>query len=232
VEPTSPAQSLDVVLGALAVAVTTAVSLGKALEPPALPERLRAVKLVASILGPLGRRGRVVRTRLAAEAVHQYEVLLPVVVEQSLVRLQLTDLVRRYVDLDELVATVDLDAAVKRLDVQAVVERVDLDEVARRLDIEAVLDRMDLTDTVLERVDVEKVVEVCLTRLDLAAIVSGVLDDIDLPEIIRESTGTMASDAVLHARMRGVNADERVTRTAARVFARRSRTKPEEVIRP
>ena len=47
-----------------------------------------------------------------------------------------------------------------------VVRRVDVDAVRSRLDIAAVLDRLDLTDVVLERVDLQRVVREVLTRLD------------------------------------------------------------------
>jgi hypothetical protein len=47
-----------------------------------------------------------------------------------------------------------------------VVRRVDVDAVARRLDVDAVLDRLDLTDVVLRRVDLERLVREILARLD------------------------------------------------------------------
>ena len=47
-----------------------------------------------------------------------------------------------------------------------VVRRVDVDAVARRLDVMAVLDRLDLTEVVLSRVDLQRVVREVLTRLD------------------------------------------------------------------
>ena len=53
-----------------------------------------------------------------------------------------------------------------------VVRRVDLDEVVSRLDIDAVLDRLDLTQTVLNRVDLDVVVRQVLsgwTRRDRGA---------------------------------------------------------------
>src|SRR5436190_4812345 len=200
-EPTTAPDGLDVVMGAVAVAAGTVAAARKALEPSFLPEPLRPIRVLAAWLRPLGRQGRVFRARLTVEAIQRYDLVLPMVVDRVLRRLPLTDLIRRYVDLDELVAGVDLDAIAERLDVQAVVKRVDLDEVAGRLDIEAVLDRLDLTAMVLERVDLREVVNAGVARVDLAAIVSQVLDEIDLAEIIRESTGAMASDTVQSVRM-------------------------------
>jgi hypothetical protein len=239
-EPTTALDGFDVVLGVVAVASGTVRVARKALVPSFLPEPLRPASVLAAGLRPLGRHGRLFRERLTVDAMQRYDLLLPMVVDHVLRRLRLTDLVRRYVDLDALVAGVDLDAIAERLDVQAVVGRVDLDEVAGRLDVEAVLDRLDLTATVLERVDLrqvvdavvtrvdlQEVVDAVLTRVDLTAIVSQVLDEIDLAELIRESTGTMASDTVQSVRMRGVSADELVSRSAARLLPWRSRPRPD-----
>lgn len=227
-DPTVPTEGLDVALGVVAVALGTAGALRRAVRPPDLPERLRPIHLLVANLRPLGRRGRALRRQLTTEMAQRYDVLLPVIVERALRTLPLTDLVRRYVDVNELVADVDLDAIAGRLDVQAVVGRVDFDEVARQVDLDVVLDRLDLTTTVLTRVDMKQVVEAVLSRVDLASIVSQVLDEIDLPELIRESTGTMASDTVHNMRMRGMSADEFVTRSTARFLRRRPNASPGE----
>ncbi|HSE10672.1 MAG TPA: hypothetical protein VLB29_18555, partial [Nocardioidaceae bacterium] len=158
----------------------------------------------------------------------------------------LTDMVLRYVDLDEVVAGVDLDSAAARLDVDSVVRRADVDAVVDRVDVEAILDRLDLTSVVLERVDLDAVLGAVLDRLDLTAVVlervdlaavidealakvdlvgiaEEVIDGVDLPEIIRESTGSMASDTVRGVRMQGIVADEAVGRAVDRLLLRRGR---------
>src|SRR4051794_25250342 len=131
-EPTTAPDGLDVVLGAVAVAAAMVATARRALEPSFLPEPLRPTRVLAAWLRPLGRPGRVLRERLTADAIQRYDVLLPMVVDRALCRLRPTDLVRRHVDLDELVEGVDVDAIAERLDVQAVVGRVDLDAVASR----------------------------------------------------------------------------------------------------
>lgn len=218
--------AVDLVVGAVVVAVTAAQVTARTL-------RLRP--LLAAGARPLIRLGGTWRERVSRDV----GSLLPGVVDTVMRRAQPTEMVRRYVDLDSLVATVDLDAVAARLDVEAVVARVDLDAIAgrldveavvarvdldaiaARLDIEAVLDRLDLTQTVLTRVDLKAVVEEVLSQIDLPALVEEVLDEIDLPEIIRDSTGTMASETVRSARMHGVNADEAVTRAVDRLLLRR-----------
>ncbi|HEU5039116.1 MAG TPA: hypothetical protein VFT70_19065 [Nocardioides sp.] len=190
--------ALDLAVGAVAVTASAA---------QATARTLRLTGLVERGARPFLRAGRSWRLRVVREVDH----LLPLLVDLA---------VRRYVDLDGLVATVDLDAAAERLDVEAVIARVDLDAIAARIDVEAILDRLDLTATVLERVDLEAVVDGVLARIDLAALVEEVLDEVDLPEIIRESTGTMASDTVRNVRMQGVTADEAVTRVVDRLLMR------------
>lgn len=227
-EPQRALEALDLAVGGASLATSVAGAVvavvGRALEPAFLPERLRPAHVVAGALRPVIRVGRVQRVRLTQEAARRLDVVVPAVVELIVERIHLTDLVRRHVDVDQIVSGVDLDAIVERLDLQAIVARVDLDEVAARLDVDAVLDRLDLTATVVNRVDFETVVDSVLAEVDLAGIVSQVLDEIELPDLIRESTGTMASDTVQTVRLRGVGADEAVNRLAARLRLRRRPT--------
>jgi hypothetical protein len=65
------------------------------------------------------------------------------------------------------------------------------------------------------------VLDAVLARIDLAGIVNQVIDEVDLAEIIRESSGAMASEAVVGIRIRGIEADERVNRVMDRVLLRR-----------
>jgi hypothetical protein len=208
-----------------------------ALQPPLLPERLQPAHWV----GQVAREGAEQRLVLGARLAGLLDVLVPVVLDEVLRRAQLTTLVLRYVDVDEVVAAADLDAAAARLDVAAVVDRVDVDEVAarldldavvnrvdldaaaRRLDLDGVLDRIDLTSMVLQRVDLDALVQAVLDRIDLIGLAEEVIDGVDLPEIIRESTGSMASDTVRGVRMQGISADEAVGRAVDRFLLRRGR---------
>ena len=139
----------------------------------------------------------------------------------------------RTIDLEAIVRTIDLDAIVKTVDLDAIVDRVDLDRVASRIDIDAIISRVDIDqiasgidldaivariepDTVVARVDVEAV----LDRLDLAAIARQVLEAIDLPGILRESTGAVSSQAARVVRTEGMHADESVSRFIDRVLRR------------
>jgi hypothetical protein len=87
-----------------------------------------------------------------------------------------------------------------------------------------VLDRVDLTETVLRRVDLVRVVDAVLDQMDLIALANEIIDGVDLPEIIRDSTGSMASETVKGVRMQGIEADQAVGRAVDRLLLRRSRT--------
>jgi hypothetical protein len=177
------------------------------LRPPVLPTRLQP----AQWLDLLGRRGAELRTSSRQQAPQILDVLVPVVVEEVLRRIDLTAMISKYVDLDRVVAGVD---------VGEVASRIDVDAVARRLDMDAVLDRIDITAVVLERVDLDAVVKAALGTIDLVGLTQQIIDEIDLPEIIRASTGSMASETVQGARMQGIVADEAVGRLVDRLLRR------------
>lgn len=134
------------------------------LHPPVLPPRYH----LGGWLEAAARRGHEVR--LGGDIDRVIDALIPAVVERVLRQIDLTAVVKRHVDLDALVADVDMAAVIKRLDLVGLAEQV--------------------------------------------------LDAIDLPEIIRESTGTMASETVREVRMRTITADEAVARIADRILLR------------
>lgn len=109
-------------------------------------------------------------------------------------------------------------AVLDRIDLTAVVtDRVDVNAIADQVDTGAIAARIDV-DAIAARVDVEAVLE----RVDLAALTEDVLEAIDLPGIIRQSTGSMATETVMDVRMQGIGADQAVNRFVDRVL-RRSR---------
>jgi uncharacterized membrane protein YheB (UPF0754 family) len=86
------------------------------------------------------------------------------------------------------------------------------EELGREL--AAVLDRVVpvVVDELLRRVDLDAVIE----RLDLAKLAEEVIASVDLPEIIRESTSAVQSEAVREVRMRSISGDEAVGRAMER----------------
>ena len=122
-------------------------------------------------------------------------------------------------DLDRAVAGVDIGAIIDRVDVDAVVARADLDRAVAGVDIGAILDRVDV-DAVVARADFDAVV----AKLDLIALAEYVVEGIDLPGIIRSSTGSMASEGLREVRRQGLGADERVAHVVDRLLHRPERT--------
>jgi hypothetical protein len=133
-------------------------------------------------------------------------------------------------DLDAVVARVDLDAVVARVDVEAIIGRIDIDAIVAKVDVDAVASRIDL-DTIAARLDADAVVgrvdlDAVVARLDLAGIAREVIDEIDLPEIVRESTRTLSSETVRGLRAEGMHADDAVARFVCRVFRRPDAGRP------
>jgi hypothetical protein len=111
---------------------------------------------------------------------------------------------------------VDLDAVVDRLDLDRVVDRLDLDRVVDRLDLDRVVDRLDI-DAIVARVDVDAIVR----QVDFAAVIERVMDEVDIAEIIRESTSTMASETADALRVQGMQADRALGRLVDRALRRK-----------
>ena len=102
-----------------------------------------------------------------------------------------------------------------RIDVDAIISRVDIDQITSGIDLDAIVARIE-PGTVVARVDVEAV----LDRLDLTTIARQVLEAIDLPGILRRSTGAVSSQAARVVRTKGMHADESVSRFIDRVLRR------------
>jgi hypothetical protein len=119
------------------------------------------------------------------------------------------------VDLDRVVARVDLNQVVAQVDLNQIAARIDLDEVVDRIDIDAIASRIDL-DAIVARVDIDAI----LARVDLAALTEQVIDEVDLGEIIRESSSTMASETVDALRVQGMRVDGLVSQIVDRILLR------------
>ena len=243
--------AVDAALGAAALATSAAVSMTRLLaraaapvgrlvmHPPLLNERLHPARVVEALAG----RGHLARTSAGADLNRIIAAVVPPVVDEVLDSLDLTALVRERVNIDALVSTidiaaiidrmdidailrqvdidvitrqVDIDAIVSKVDIDAIVSEVDIDAIAKRIDVDAIVERIDI-DTIINRVDVDAIVR----RLDLVGLAEEVVNGIDLPEIIRQSTGAMASDVVRDARMESIDADVAIARLVDRVIRRR-----------
>lgn len=205
--------ALDVLLGAASVGAGAARTVT---APLVLVVRRGVVRSRRLWPGPtpdlsaLGERGERVRGELERLVANILREVVRRVVELVLEVVDLTDVVRRHVDLDAIVRDVDLGAVVDRVDVDAVVDRVDVEGVVARVDVGAVVSRVDLDelvakvdlDAVASRIDVDSVasrldlsrviarlnLDEVAKRLDVDAVVArvdldAVLGRLDLPEI-------------------------------------------------
>ena len=124
--------------------------------------------------------------------------------------------------LDRLVPVI-ADAIVERLDLtDLVLEQVDLNRI-----VTSALDTLDLTQLVIDRVDVDAIVaqadiDAVIDRVPIIPLADYVIDEIDLPQIIRDSTSGIAGDAMNTVRRQGIGADQLVSRLADRIVFRRN----------
>jgi hypothetical protein len=114
------------------------------------------------------------------------------------------------------------DAIVSRMDLTDIVlSNVDL----RPIVIKA-LDEIDLTEIVVDRVDVNRIVEQAdidsvIDRVPMLQIADYIIEEIDLPQIIRESTGGVALDAFTTTRVSAIRTDEILSKVVDTVLLRR-----------
>src|SRR5215203_583951 len=243
--------ALDAAMGAAVLATTAAVSVTRVfaravgpvgrlvMHPPLLNERLHPARVVDAFAD----RGQRARILANADINRLIAATVPPVVNEVLDSLDLTELVRQRVNIDSLISTVDIVAVVDRMDIDAITQQLDIEGMLRQVDLDAIVSKVDIdaivrqvdidaiarqvdVDAIVERIDIDAIVsrvnaDAILRRLDLVAIAEEVVNGIDLPEIIRESTGSMASDVVRDARMQTIEVDVAIARIVDRVIRRR-----------
>jgi hypothetical protein len=204
--------------------------------------RVPPVAFRRALVAELAADGAVLRVRLERAAAELFRILLRRGVEVALTTIDLTDLVRRHLDLDAVAGDLDVDAVIRRTDLVAVVDRMDLDAIVAGIDLDAIVGRIDI-DSVLSRIDLNEVaaridldsiiqrvepdavvarvdIEAVIGRLDLVAITREVIAAIDLPAIVHQSSGAVSSQAARVVRAEGMSADESVSRFVDRVLRR------------
>jgi hypothetical protein len=112
-------------------------------------------------------------------------------------QLDVTDLALEHVDIQRIAETVDINPLVDKLDMDRLTDRIDMDALVARLDIGALVG-----------------------RLDIAAIAADVIEQLDIPDLIRQVTGETTSESVRNVRLRGVGADRAISRVADRLLRR------------
>jgi hypothetical protein len=177
-------------------------------------------------------RGLAEQRRAQEAAVRAVRALIAALVAAVLDQIDLDKVVAR-VDLDQVVARIDLNRIVGRIDpnqiaarieLDEIVDRVDLDAIAKRIDLDAIVQRINM-DAIVARIDLDAIVasvdiDAILGRVDLPGLTEQVIDEVDLGEIIRESSSTMASETVDALRVQGMRVDGLVSRIVDRILQR------------
>ncbi|MFG1782677.1 hypothetical protein ACGFIU_09570 [Rhodococcus oryzae] len=227
--PNRPQASLpgaDVVFVAIGAAVTAAevvgatarFALGTLRRVPGLARRLDATT------DALRARGEEVARTAAPTVRDLLRLVIREVIAAALLEVDLTRLVRENVDLnliaesldlDQIAATIDVDRIAARLDVDAVIGKLDLDGIVDSVDLGRQIARVDL-DEVARRIDIDAII----ARMDLVGLANDIIEGVDLPEIIRESTGSLSSEAVRGVRSQGMQADDAVAGFVGKLFGR------------
>lgn len=178
---------------------TVAVAAAAAVLAVAAEATQRARSSLPPVLGTL------LRPRLPAVPLHPERWVGPVARGGGALRSTLRAGLSRPLDalvpavLSEVLRRAELtDLVLRYLDIDRVVAAADLDAAAARIDLAAIID-----------------------RIDLIGLAEEIIDGVDLPAIIRESTGSMASDTVRSVRMQGIVADEAIGRAFDRLLLRR-----------
>jgi hypothetical protein len=226
---------LDLSIGIAARGAAASVAVGRGLRsrsrpvvhvllrPPVVTARLQP----ATWLGGVAHRGALRRAVVKQRSADLLDLLVPAIVAALVRRVDLTKLVAENVDLDSLILQADLDTAARRLDVDAIARRLDIDEVIGRLDLTEIVKRGVDLDGLVATVDIDAAaarldLEAILARVDLVGVAREVIAEIDLPEIIRESTGSMASDTMRGVRMQSISGDDALGRIIDRVRQHRA----------
>jgi hypothetical protein len=116
---------------------------------------------------------------------------------------RVVDLVANALDVNALVARVDLNAVLSRVDVAALLARVDVDQIVQRVDVAAVVDQVDVNQ-VVQRVDMDALVE-----------------ETDLGAVIARSSGGAVSEALDALRSQAVGLDQFIDRWVGRLTRRK-----------
>lgn len=90
------------------------------------------------------------------------------------------------------------------------------------VEVEDLLDRLipALVSGLLQHVDLTRLVQ---QNVDVVSLAEEVIAEIDLPAIIRDSTGAVASDTLLGVRMQSISGDEAIGRVMDRLRLRLAR---------
>jgi hypothetical protein len=124
--------------------------------------------------------------------------------------------VTRHLDIDRLVDSMDVNALADRIDVNGLLGRVDINGVLERVDVNGLLERVDV-NALIDRVDLDRIVR----RVDVGNAARRVTDELDVGELVRESSGSLSTETVDAVRRRAADADAHVEQVIDSALRRR-----------
>lgn len=138
-------------------------------------------------------------------------------------------------DVNAVLERVDVDTTLDRVDVNALLERVDVNRLLARVDVDALLTRVE-PDVLLDRVDVHALLDrVDIDRLLARVDIDAVIDRVDvervvrragIPEIVADSTTSIAASTLDLVRRQLLGLDVVATRAVMRVLSRDEHSLP------
>jgi uncharacterized RDD family membrane protein YckC len=139
--------------------------------------------------------------------------------DAALSRVDVDALVAR-VDVNEVLARVDPNLLLARVDPQVLLDRVDVDALLARVDPQHVIDRVDI-DALLSRIDPQTIVD----RVDMDAVVArvdvqAIVQRSGIPDVVADSTRSMAASMIDLGRRQLVGLDVIVERLIFRILRR------------
>jgi hypothetical protein len=154
------------------------------------------------------------------------KVVIREVIEALVVEVDLTELVRRHVDLNRIATEIDVDTIAARIDVDTIAARIDIDAILNRVDIDRVIETVDL-DRAVARVDIDAIaakidIEPIIGRIDLIELANEIIDGVDLQAIVRDSTTTLTTGVLEDVRTQGARADDAVAGVIGRLLGRQA----------
>ena len=182
--------------------------------PPALLGAVTTVEGKASDLNDTWSHARGPSEAAAAAFARE---LIPEIANALLDQIDLTQLVVDRVDVGRIVSSIDMGRIIAEIPMDEIIARIDINAIVAGVDVNAIVERVDLNE-IAGRIDLDAIVH----RLDLGAIASEVITEIDLSQIIRESSGTMATETVEGVRLQTMDADRLLARVVDRMLLRKT----------
>jgi hypothetical protein len=147
-------------------------------------------------------------------------------VEQARNRALVTEFVRRLapelataviaqLDMDTLMSQLPIDAIVAAVDIDALLDHVNVEGIIERVDVEKIIERVDV-NAIVGRVDVQGI----MGQVDIAPMAQDIIATVDIGAIVRQSTGSITSDAVDGGRVTAMRIDSFIDRVADKILFR------------